>query len=157
MLFRESFHAGIRDGSVTLTFRTWKSARVSVGRSYRFGRGDALEVTAVEPVPVASITRADARRAGFRSREELLEVLRETAPGRLTARTKVFRVTFSHAGRRVDPRVALRKDVSAGALNEIEERIARAKRPWALEALRLIERRPRVAAAKLAASLGLET
>ena len=47
MLFKQTFKALIRDGSVTMTFRAWKAAKVVVGNSYRLGQDDAIVVEAV--------------------------------------------------------------------------------------------------------------
>jgi hypothetical protein len=42
MLFQKRFHAGLRDGSITLTFRRWSTPKVRVGGRYRFDRTGTL-------------------------------------------------------------------------------------------------------------------
>ena len=161
MLFKEIFKAGIRDGSVTMTFRAWRTAKVVVARSYRLGPGDAIVVKAVDEVTVGSITAAQARRSGFASVDELVQLLRKSAKLRLTSRSKVFRVAFDHA-QQVDPRAKRREDTSASALEEVEVRLERMDRlsrrgPWTIEALRLITTHPKLAASKLAPRMNRET
>ncbi len=48
MLFKTQFHEGIRNGSIALTFRAWKSVRAKVGKQYRFGPEEGVEADAVE-------------------------------------------------------------------------------------------------------------
>ncbi len=72
MLFKETFKALIRDGSVTMTFRAWKAAKVVVGNSYRLGPDDAIGVKAVEGVTVGS-RREDASASALEEVEARLE------------------------------------------------------------------------------------
>ena len=66
MLFKKRFHAGLRDGSIDLTFRRWSRAQVRVGGRYRFDGGpDALVVDSIDRVPVEKISGREAKRAGF--------------------------------------------------------------------------------------------
>jgi len=161
VLFKQTFKALIRDGSVTMTFRAWKAAKVVVGNSYRLGPDDAIVVEAVDEVAVGSITPAQARRSGFANVDELLAMLRKSARSRLTSRSKVFRVAFRHE-QQADPRAERREDASAGALDDVQARLERMDRlsrrgPWTTEALQLIAQHPRVAASKLAPRMPRET
>jgi hypothetical protein len=79
MLFRRTFHAGLRDGSITLTFRTWTKPQVTVGGQYRVHPIGLLEVDAVDEIRLREITTQDAKASGFESRDALLAVLRKTA------------------------------------------------------------------------------
>ncbi len=161
MLFQRRFHEGIRDGSVTRTYRTWKTPRVIVGGQYRLDAHGAVEVEEIEAVALESVPPSDARRCGFESRDELLATIRSHAKGELTERSKLFRVTFHHVDV-ADPRIALREDTSASALDEVRARLERIDRrskrgPWTLAVLRMIEERPAVAASKLARRMNRET
>jgi hypothetical protein len=161
VLFKQTFKALIRDGSVTMTFRAWKAAKVVVGNSYRLGPDDAIVVKAVDEVTVGSITAEQARRSGFANVDELLLMLRRSAKSRLTSRSKVFRIAFCHE-QQVDPRAERREDTSASALEEVEARLERMDRlsrrgPWTNGALQLIAKHPKVAASKLALRMQRET
>ena len=79
MLFQARFHTGIRDGSIRLTYRAWSSARVTPGKSYRFGRRGSLEVQSITSVRLDSIRPSDARRAGFEGFPELRAFLQKSA------------------------------------------------------------------------------
>ena len=153
MLFKQRFWAGLADGSITLTFRRWRGPRVRAGGRYRIP-GGMLHVDEVRTVEERAITGADARRAGFRDRAELLAEM-PAAAGAL------YRVAFHFVGR--DPREKLRQRTVLSAA-EWETLFARLGRldaashsgPWTRAVLRLIERHPARRAGDLAAKLGRE-
>jgi hypothetical protein len=55
VLFKQRFWSGLADGSVTLTFRTWKKPQVVAGRLYRSPAG-MLAVDAVDLVHLDAIS-----------------------------------------------------------------------------------------------------
>jgi hypothetical protein len=155
MLFAPRFRPGIRDGSITLTFRRWKRQQAFAGRRYRTPAG-MLEVEAVDVVEPEQISDAEARRAGFASRDAVLAALRGAPPD------PIYRVRF-HPVLEPDPRDVLAHDDALGdaELAEIDRRLARLDRasthgPWTGETLAIIAGRPEVRAADLAAALGRE-
>lgn len=124
------------------------------GGRYRCHPIGVLVVDEIVTVPVSSITEQDATLAGFTTRDQLLSYLAERGP--LEASTPVWRVRFHHGGDgdRVD--LALHDTLTEADVAEIRARLAKLDRdaPWTEVTLRLIERRPRVAASALAAELG---
>jgi hypothetical protein len=155
VLFEKRFWGGIADGSVTLTFRRWRKTVAAPGRTNRTPGGLVL-VEAVELVEPGTISDADALRAGYTNAAELIADLRGE-PG-----DPVYRVQFRlvEGG---DPRDALASNASLSEsdIAEIQKRLARLDAaskngPWAMETLRLIERKPRVRAVELAEELGRE-
>jgi hypothetical protein len=147
--------AGIADGSVTLAFRRWDRPRMRPGSTQRTAAGVVL-VETVDQVDPATLTEADATRAGVRSLAELRRLL-ERREG-----AHVYRMRVRLAG--ADPRVALREqaDLSENDRRAVDDQLdrwdaARASGPWTREVLRLIAERPGVRAPDLAASLGRET
>jgi hypothetical protein len=155
VLFPNAALAAIRDGRVDLAFRRWRRPRVRAGSRMRTAVG-VIEVLSVEIVEAGAITAADARRAGFGSREELFEVLFAHGEG------DIHRVELRYAG--ADPRVALRErdrlnDEEHAELTRRLERLDRASRQgaWTRTVLELIAERPGVRAPDLAATLGRET
>ncbi len=97
MLFKTRFHAGIRDGSIRLTFRRWKRPQVKVGGQYRVGASDQIEVSALRMLSMSSLTPDDARDAGFES----LEALRAAVGDRTGAAADdaIYRIDFRHVGK----------------------------------------------------------
>lgn len=166
MLFKQSFHPRIVDGSITLTFRRWKRRQAKAGGSYRFGSdstGGVLEVSAVDTVSPDAITDAEARRAGFDDRAGLLEVLGSAGTGAGAGTGEVYRVEFRFA-RRADERAELAADgdLDTAGHAEIAARLARMdsrsrRGPWTVQTLTMIAEQPRVAASKLAPLLSMET
>lgn len=152
MLFSVDAHAGLADGSITRTFRTWKRAQARPGGRYRVG-GMLLEVDAVGRVAVHDLTDTDARAAG----ESDLAALRR----RLGDADTVWRVDLRYVG--PDDRITLREDadLSAEQMTDLQSRLRRldaasAHGPWTADVLGLIGERPGVVSTELAAALGRE-
>ena len=54
LAFTQDAHAGVADGSITVTFRAWKRPQVKVGGHYRVGAA-TVEVSALALVPRAEV------------------------------------------------------------------------------------------------------
>jgi len=161
LLFQKRFHAGLANGSVRLTFRSWSKPLVKPGGRYRCHPLGVLEVDRVDVVPVARITEADARLAGFGDRAELVAYLQEVRESKLRPGDRVFRVELHHGGDGDRVPAALDAALSDEEVEKLVRRLegwdARARAPWTWRTLRLIGRSPRVAASRLARRMGRET
>ncbi|MBK6917505.1 MAG: hypothetical protein IPH07_08910 [Deltaproteobacteria bacterium] len=157
LLFKRPFWQGLQDGSVTLTFRRWASARVRVGGRYRCHPIGVLEVDDVRRVTVASISEEDARKAGFDDRAGLVAYLGELGP--LEAQTEVWRVALHHGGDGDRVELALEDQLGPDDVAAITAKLARMDRDgaWTAATLAIIGAHPQVAASRLAAKLGRET
>lgn len=141
---------GIAEGSITQVLRRWRRPSVKSGGTLLTAIGQ-LAIDAVEPITEDQIDAADAKAAGFDSREDALAAL--------TAREgSLYRVRIRLIG--PDPREALRL---TGELTDAETSglIARldrldARQPWTRATLALIAAHPGRRAAELAALLGRE-
>src|SRR5215475_3359684 len=153
LLFQKRFHAGLVDGSVRLTFRRWQKPHVKPGGRYRCHPIGVLEVDSVDRVPVKAITDDEARAAGFSSRNELLGFMSEGANGPLTPDTEVWRVALHYGGDGDRVEIALDDHLTDEDVTTLARRLERLG-DWTIPTLRLIARRPRVAASILARSLG---
>ena len=154
MMFRQRFLDGIRDGTVTLAFRRWTRPSVRSGGTLLTPIGQ-LSITLVDEVPMTRISDADARRAGYASRGDLVAELQSRDEG------KVYRIELGAV--RADPRVRLRESavLSTNDIHLIEERLRRldersARGPWTRQTLDLIRSRPGVRAGDLCGLVGLE-
>jgi hypothetical protein len=154
MIFRQRFLAGIRDGTITLAFRRWRRPSVRTGGTLLTAVGQ-LDIVSVDAVAMTHISDADARRAGYRSRDDLLI--------ELTARTegKVYRVELGAL--RPDPRVALRQSAALAEdeRREIAQRLRRldqsaADGPWTRRTLEIIRDHAARRAADLSRLVGME-
>lgn len=151
MLFKERFWPGIADGSVTLAFRRWKRPTVRADGTLQSPVG-LLAIDSVDTIDESAISEANARRAGFESRNDLL--------GELGKRQgDLYRITFHVAG--PDPRIALRErdTLSNDDLADVTARLARIDAAskdgaWTADVLRLISESTGTRAADLAAQLG---
>lgn len=153
MLFTASAWPGLADGSITVTFRTWKRAQARSGGRYRVA-GMLLEATEVHQVAVADITAADARSAGEADLGALLSRLGDPSPDAL-----VWRVDLRYVG--ADDRIERRTDddLDDDAIEALRARLQRLDRhgtPWTLTTLRLIEKYPGVVSTALARRAGWE-
>jgi hypothetical protein len=140
VLFRRAQLDGIAAGEIDLQFRRWDRPRARAG-----GR----QVTAVGVIRfddvriVRRVTKAEARRAGFATPDEVVRALRPDGD--------LYRIELHLEG--PDPRLALRETIP-GDFTELQAKVERL--PWGYEYLRLIRDHPEVRAEELAASLGLE-
>jgi hypothetical protein len=159
LLFQKRFHDGLREGRVTLTFRTWAKPHVKPGGRYRCHPIGVLEVDSVKQVRVGTIRERDARRAGFDSLEAMLEYVRSASGEALGPEASVWRVELHYGGDGDRVEQALDDRLSAADVEQIGGKLARldGKKPWTDRTLALIAEHPRVAASKLAAKLGRET
>jgi len=155
VLFRQEHWEGLTDGTITLAFRRWTRPNTKAGRRMRFP-GGWLMVDDVRVVDGETITKADARRAGFTSLAALRAQLDELRDG------DIYRIALRYDG--PDERVALREnvDLSDEDVAAIAARLAKmdkssARGPWTSTTLTLIATNPGVRAPDLAASQGLET
>lgn len=151
MLFYEDFLKGVKAGRLTLAFRRWNRARVKTGTRLRTQMG-VVEVLEVDPIDDADVSDRDAKLAGYKDREHLIEEL----SGR---RGQLFRVELKFAGQ--DERIKLRRQakISAAEFEKLKTKLAGYERKgtWTCQTLELIAKKPATLAAKLAKSLDLET
>lgn len=129
--FTRDAHAGVADGSITVTYRAWSRPMVKVGGRYVVGEA-TVEVTALGRVPAATVPAADRARLG------------DADP--------VWKVDFT----RVEP---VPKRIFSR--DELRARLARLDRasthgPWTWATLRLIGEQPGVVSTTLAAQVDRE-
>jgi hypothetical protein len=156
VLFSQDAWPGLRDGSITVTFRRWKRCQAVAGHRYRTPAG-IIEVERVTVVDPAKITNADARRSGAADADAVRTRLPDTSDA------LVYRIAF-HLVDEPDPRAELARhdDLDADELATITRRLERLDRaattgPWTATLLRLIAAHPDRRAGDLAAMLGRET
>jgi hypothetical protein len=157
VLFKQRVLDGIAAGHIDLAFRRWRRPTVRAGGRLRTAVGE-LAIREVEVVRMSEISEREARRAGYASRDELLDELGE----RRRSDAPIHRIAFRLEG--PDPRVALRAQ-SRLTKAEVAELVRRLDRmdaasrhgAWTRTVLRMIDERAGVRAPDLAASLGRET
>ena len=156
LLFQKRFHAGLLDGSVTLTFRRWERPHVKPGGRYRVHPIGVVEVTALREVPLRAVRPADARAAGFHDLAELRGFL--AALGPVDAATRLWKVSLRHAGQDDRVPLALEAGLSDADVDAIAARLRKldGAAPWTRRTLALIQKHPQVAASVLAPKLGRE-
>lgn len=145
MLFSQRFWPGLADGTITIAFRRWKRPTVKAAGTLQ-SPGGLLAIDEVVIIEPDEITDADARAAGYGSRQEALASVRPDGD--------LYRVRFHRVGD--DPRVALRRRDDLGEDDVVELLGALDRLAWALPTLRLIGERPGTVSTDLAESLGLE-
>ena len=157
LLFKKPFHAGLVRGSVTVTFRRWQKPHVRPGGRYRCHPIGVLEVDRVDLVRAGDIDAADATRAGFATRDELIAYLAELGP--LDDATEVYRVELHHGGDGDRVESALDDKLTAEDVTAITKTLARfdKDKKWTGKTLALIGQMPRIAASQLAKKLKRET
>lgn len=153
MIFRQAFLEGIRSGAVTLAFRRWHRPTVRAGGTLLTAVGE-LGIASVTLVTLDQISGADARRAGYDSRDVLLAELLRRDEGDL------YRVELGPL--RPDPRIRLRESPATGADSDaLLERLRRwdfraSDGPWTLRTLEVLSTHPGVRAGNVCRLLGQE-
>ncbi|TGG95063.1 hypothetical protein E4656_01135 [Natronospirillum operosum] len=154
MLFRKEFLEGIRTGAVTLAFRRWRRPSVRSGGTLLTPVGQ-LHIVSVEPVALNRISAADARRAGYESREKLLDELQRRPDG------EIYRIELGSL--LPDPRIALREtsEVAEAEYEALRHRLRRldaraSEGAWTLRTLEALSSHPGVRAGELCGLVGLE-
>jgi len=97
MQFSPELRERVADGTITVSYRLWSSAKVKVGGVYRSG-SVTIEVDDIELLPFSTITAEDLALTG----EPDLETLRQRAAhaGPINDDTVLHRVAFHVVGPR---------------------------------------------------------
>ncbi|MFG0329555.1 MAG: hypothetical protein ACF8PN_06600 [Phycisphaerales bacterium] len=153
MLFKRPALEAIAAGEVSLAFRRWKRPSVRSGGELRTPVG-VLRIDRVERATLKSITPRDATRAGYASRDDLIEELRRHEGA-------LYRIEFELGGE--DPRIELRRRarLSANEVRAIASRLDRFDEtstagPWTRATLELLANEPATPAGAMAKRLGFE-
>jgi len=139
VIFRQRFLDGIQKGNITVAFRRWRRPSVKSGGTLMTAVG-MLHIRDVSLVSLESISNAEARRAGYESREMLVEELTERSDG------KIYRIELGAL--EADPRIALRK--TRASESDLQNLIVRLDRldarsngaPWTRRVLDLVAAHP---------------
>lgn len=73
MQFAKKLRPRVKSGEITCSVRIWKQPRVKVGGRYPLAPGE-IEVTSIEVMNREDITAGLARRSGFDTVEDLMEI-----------------------------------------------------------------------------------
>lgn len=153
MLLTNKHLEGIESGKIKFAFRKWKKPTVKAGGRLRTHVG-VLAIHAVDQISEKEITDRDAKLAGYESRSELLQELKQR-DGQL------YRIKLSLAG--PDERIALRNkhEVTDDEWPELRRKLDRLDAhgihgPWVVQFLSVVSANPGILAAILARSLGLQ-
>jgi hypothetical protein len=153
MLLKNKTIEGIQSGKITLIFRRWKKAGVKKGGTQMTQKG-VVGIDDVRVVTQDVISDRDAKKAGFKSKEELLADLYDRDED-------IYKIKVHWVGE--DPRKALRVNdkLSKKDLDEIISKLkkldAGSKRGnWTQAYLQLIHDQPNTHAAILAEQIGLD-
>ncbi|MET9315644.1 hypothetical protein ABZX12_27835 [Kribbella sp. NPDC003505] len=158
MLFAGSDKDGVAEGRITVAYRRWAEPRVVEGRIYRTNAG-RIEIDSIRQVNPDLIADGDAD-LELADRQNARDVRRRL---RGDESLPTFLIRF-HLVEGPDPRdeLAAQTSLSAEDLADLRARLAQFDElshhgAWTLETLRLIQTRPAVRAADLAAAVGRET
>jgi hypothetical protein len=153
MLIRSATLAKIAAGEVTLAFRRWVRPTVRAGGTLTTAVG-VLAIDAVDPISADAITAAEALRAGYATRQALMDELDRPDGG-------LYRIELRVLGE--DPRIALRKaaDLSGTDLDGVLARLHRMDRAsrtgaWTRATLEVIQAHTARAARHLCGKVGLD-
>ena len=145
-LFTLEDHRRVVAGEFNVTFRLWKTSHVKAGATYGTGFGGSYHIVDVKQVRSIDVSDADAWSAGQPNRAALLQLVGAHTKTKVTPAMKLWRVAFTYSDAEPEkPKL----DVDE-ALKRVARLDAAAGKPWAQQALALIEKHPRVFARELA-------
>ena len=152
MQFTKEFKAGIRNGKVTRSYRTWKKPQARVGGRYNLHPDGVIEVTAVAQVSPSSINDQDAIASGFEDAQALRRFL--------DISEKVYLVEFTYLGAGLvgqPERDELAPAELEALISKLEKMDARSDTAWTGPVLSTIARDPGRRAGDLAPAFGWDT
>jgi len=114
MLFKQEFHQRIVEGTITMTYRWWKTARVKVGNTYRLNSEGVVKVDGIRSLAMSDISEYEAQVSGFESREALIAQM--TRSGTIGEDSSVCRVAFHYMSPDRNPFVDVSDDVTTDEL-----------------------------------------
>ncbi len=154
MLIKRVVLDRIAAGDIDIVYRKWRKPTVKAGGQLRTSVG-MLDIVAVDKIGLSRITAADAARAGYPTKAELLRELDSRPDG------DIYRIEVQLGGE--DPRIALRDNTHLTAEDraELDTRLGRLDKaskagPWTRSYLQLLAANPQVRAQDLADGLGLD-
>ncbi len=143
----------IREGKITLAYRTWRKVSLKAGSTQLTAYGQ-LMIDEVTEVPESDITEASARESGYPTKAALLAELAKR-PGQL------YRIRFHYLGE--DPRIALREnsEITSEEMAGILKKLSSLDKhssigPWTKKVLTAIDRHPAEKAGDLAVPLRMD-
>lgn len=152
MLIRNTVIDQIKAGKITLIFRRWKKAGVKKGGTQMTQRG-VIGIDDIRVVTEDQITERDAKKAGFKSKDELLSQMYDRDED-------LYKIKVHWVGE--DPRKALRVndkltkkeiDEIIGKLRKLDQNSQRGN--WSQLYLQMIHDQPNTHAEILAGQIGL--
>lgn len=154
MLLQQHTLESIRHGAITLAFRRWRRPTVKSNGTLMTAAGQ-LHLGSVSVTPAADITDAEAIKAGYASRAELIAELDLRQEG------AIYRIEFGTLT--PDPRIALRERVTLDPA-ELQSLIERLRKidvradggAWTRRVLVVLRDQPAVRAADLCLVIGQE-
>jgi hypothetical protein len=151
MIFSIDQLNAIKSGTLTLAFRRWKKPSVKRG-SILTTSICRISIDDVSVIEEDTITAKDAKRAGFESKEELIQLLNKH-PGDL------YKVALSYHSE--DPRIELRQQkLTEEMFEQLKKKMERLDQgsdgPWTKSVLQAIKHHPHLRAADLCDKVGME-
>src|SRR6476646_8631710 len=152
MLLKNKTIEGIQSGKITQIFRRWKKAGVKKGGTQMTQKG-IVGIDDIRAVAENQITESDAKKAGFKSKDELMSQMYDRDED-------IYKIKVHWVGE--DPRKALRTndklskkelDEIIGKLRALDENSQRGN--WTQLYLQMIQDQPNTHAQILAEQIGL--
>lgn len=150
MLIKDDVVEKIRAGEITVLFRRWSRPGAKAGGT-QMTQGGVVGIDSVDVVTEADITEADAKTAGYPSREVLIEKLNYRDD-------PIYRIGVRWVGE--DPRIAMREGVDDSDIAEIIAKLEKMDRTskrgaWTQSYLEVIRDMPATSSGLLANYLGI--
>ena len=151
MQFTKPFKQAIANGTVTTSFRNWKSPQAKAGGQYNIAPYGAIEVSSVSLTTLNEVQDADITCSGFAQREALVSFLK------VAQSDPIYKVDFHFLGS-----AAVNKPntqhLEEARVNDVIHRLEKMDKStaWTMQALTLIKTYPATRAGDLAPQCNMD-
>ncbi len=144
IIFPKRLYNPIKEGKITLTFKSWDTLKVLRGKIYRSHNLGLLRVYDVDFVKKSDITIDEVKRCGYESMEEFQQYLIEqpdidVQPGW----DRVVRIEFEYIGEDIENYKKAMGNVKDSEVFNIKEQLVvleqKNKTPWIKKTLKLLK------------------
>lgn len=148
--FTKKYHDAIKEGKITLTFRSWDTLRVLRGKIYRAYNLGLIKVLDVDFKKLVSITMEEVKRCGYKNMDEFHEDFSHIAKRDVDFKLeRAVRIEFEYIGEDIENYKKAMGDVKDSELFNIKEKLLKleqkGKKQWAIKVLALLKKKEYVA------------
>jgi len=144
--FKPKYHEEIKTGTITVSFRDWKTLNVQKNKIYKSSNLGLLRVLDVSFKMLADIQPTEIKRSGFKSLQDFKDSYEESARRAVDFHAEsAVKIEFEYLGEDIENKKRLMGRVTPMELFEIRQKLLtldeKSASPWVVKTLLLIEKK----------------